>query len=308
MKPLRLQPIPDRTIWESHHISDLRKADQSYGTWWEVSAHPYCTNMVINLDKSLTLQELIEQDPEGLLGPGYTLHELLRLAFLDSKDDLSIQVHPHDAYALKHSNDYGKYESWYIVDAKPNATLVAGTKTADPEVIKQALKEGTLDQYLCVWPVQKGDYITIPAGMLHALGKDIVALEVGTNSNTTYRFYDYGRKDERGNLRSLHLKESFDVADFTLKPRFEPTQKESRRIGDTPCFTVDELYIQKDRKFILEKSYAIVSNLGEDTAILWEQEEIPIGHLESIFVPYSAQAFTLKKGTHVLLSQPGRKD
>lgn len=61
---------------------------------------------------------------------------------------------------------------------------------------------------------KKGDYIIIPQGMIHALGKGILALEIGTNSNTTYRFYDYKRKDSNGNYRHLHIKESFDVTDF----------------------------------------------------------------------------------------------
>ena len=60
------------------------------------------------------------------------------LAYLDTKDALSIQVHPEDDYALEHSNDYGKYESWYILDAKPGATLVAGTTINDAEQQKAA--------------------------------------------------------------------------------------------------------------------------------------------------------------------------
>ena len=138
----------------------------------------------------------IHQNPHDILGPDYTLHEMLRLAYLDSQDALSIQVHPDDDYAKKHDNDFGKYESWYIIDALPNASLVAGTNISNQEIIKKALKNGTLDQYLQKWPVKKGDYIIIPQGMIHALGKGILALEIGTNSNTTYRFYDYQRKDE----------------------------------------------------------------------------------------------------------------
>ncbi|MDD7280873.1 MAG: class I mannose-6-phosphate isomerase, partial [Erysipelotrichaceae bacterium] len=210
MKPLLLEPIPDYTIWGDNHISKARGYDKNYGTWWEVSAHPYCTNKIRNLENT-TLQQVIDNDPDNILGHGYTLHEMLRVAYLDAKDALSIQCHPYDEYALKTSNDYGKHESWYIVDALPGATLVAGTKTNDKEVIRNAVENGTLEQYLNYIPVKKGDYVIIPMGMLHALGKGIWAIEVGTNSNTTYRFYDYNRKDANGNGRPLHLKESFDV-------------------------------------------------------------------------------------------------
>ena len=167
----------------------------------------------------LSLIHIFEKNPDDILGPGYTLHEMLRLAYLDSQDALSIQVHPDDTYAKKYNSDFGKYESWYILDALPGASLVAGTNISNQEVIKEALKNDSLDQYLQKWSVKKGDYIIIPQGMIHALGKGILALEIGTNSNTTYRFYDYQRKDSNGNYRHLHIKESFDVTDFSKQDR-----------------------------------------------------------------------------------------
>ena len=240
MKPFVLKPIPDYTIWGCDRISKARGYDKNYGTWWEVSAHPYCTNEVLNIEGNKTLQDLINENMEDVLGPGLTMHDVLRLAYLDTQDALSIQVHPYDEYAKENANDYGKSESWYILDAAKGATLVAGTKTEDADVIKEALNNGTLEAYLKYVPVKKGDYIIIPAGMLHALGKDILAIEVGTNSNTTYRFYDYKRKDASGNERALHLKESFDVADFTLQPTFSKALEETHVIGDTPEFKVQE--------------------------------------------------------------------
>lgn len=309
MKPLLLKPIPDYTIWGGNTLSQYRGYDQNYGTWWEVSAHPYCTNEVTNLEESVTLQELIDRDPEGMLGKGYSLHEMLRLAYLDSIDRLSIQVHPYDEYAWEHVHDNGKFETWYILDAKPGANLVAGTTISDPEVIRKALEDHTLDQYLRHWPVKKGDYITIPDGMLHALGKDIVALEVGTNSNTTYRFYDYGRTDAQGNTRPLHLKESFDVADFSKEPHFVPAEHKTHRLGDTPVLTVDEIYADQDQVIDVQDTYGILSNVGEEKIqVIWEDQTIEVDRYNSLFIPHSAQEVTLKKGAHVLFSQPRKKD
>lgn len=304
MKPFLLKPIPDYTIWGNGNLSKARNKDKNYGTWWEVSAHPYCSNEVINFKEHKTLQQYIDEDLEGILGKGYTLHECLRLAYLDAKEALSIQVHPEDEYALKHSNDYGKYESWYIIDAKPGATLVAGTTTNDISVIKQAIEDKTIEKYLKKWPVKKGDYITIPTGTLHALGADIWALEVGTNSNTTYRFYDYERKDVHGNTRQLHLKESFDVVNLNTKSHFEAARKQTRRIGDTPYFTVDEIYADKDIILKQNGHYCILSNIDQDTSIIWNHEEIHIPQYDSVFVPANANEVVLKKGSHVLYSQP----
>ena len=301
MKPLILGSLHDYTIWGADNISKARGEDKAYGTWWEVSAHPYCQSPVLNMPGK-NLLEVIEENPEEVLGPGLGLHEMLRLAWLDTKDRLSIQVHPQDDNAPE--GDFGKSESWYVLDAKPGATLVAGTKTTDADAIRRALEAGTLDEYLVKWPVKKGDFIYIPSGMLHALGADITAIEVGTNSNTTYRFYDYGRTDARGNPRPLHLKESFEVTDFSLKPVFVPGSNEDHVLADAPQFTVVERFIG-DEPVEIEtgETYVVLSNVGENTDVIWNGEAFPLKALSSIVVPWSAGKVTLKNA-HVLESRP----
>lgn len=301
MKPLILGSLHDYTIWGADNISKARGEDKAYGTWWEVSAHPCCQSPVLNMPGK-NLLEVIEENPEEVLGPGLGLHEMLRLAWLDTKDRLSIQVHPQDDTAPE--GDFGKSESWYVLDAKPGATLVAGTKTTDADVIRKALEDGTLDEYLVKWPVKKGDFIYIPSGMLHALGADITAIEVGTNSNTTYRFYDYGRTDAQGNPRPLHLNESFEVTDFSLKPVFVPAANEDHVLADAPQFTVVERFIGDEPVEIeTDETYVVLSNMGEDTDVIWNGEAFPLKALSSIVVPWSAGKVTLKNA-HVLESRP----
>lgn len=302
MKPLLLEPIPDYTIWGSNRISKARGYDKNYGTWWEVSAHPYCTNKIRNVEGK-TLQDLVDEDMEGILGPGLTSHELLRCAYLDTQDCLSIQCHPTDEYGLAHSNDFGKHESWYILQAAPGATLVAGTKTNDKELLRKAVEEGTLEQYLNYVEVKKGDFVIIPMGMLHALGKDILAIEVGTNSNTTYRFYDYNRKDANGNGRPLHLEDSFAVCDFNLQPTVTKASNVTHCLGDTECYRVDELFLENDLEIETKDSYFILSNMGQDATIVWEDEEIVLPQYDSMFVPYNADQVKIKKGAHLLYSR-----
>lgn len=305
MKPFLLEHIHDYTIWGANHISKARGTNENYGTWWEVSAHPYCSNTIVGSNK--TLMDVIQENPDEILGKGYTLHETLRLAYLDTKDALSIQVHPEDDYALEHSKDYGKYESWYILDAKEGATLVAGTTIHDADEIKNALLNNDVEKYLNKVEVHKGDYIVIPSGMLHALGKDILALEVGTNSNTTYRFYDYNRKDKDGKTRPLHVKESFDVANFNLKPTFVAAKNTTHRIGDCPGFTVDEIYADQDFEVSCKEHYMIVSNIDQDCTIVWNDEKICLPKYDSMFVPFASKKITLKKGAHVLVSNPRKE-
>nr|WP_300740333.1 type I phosphomannose isomerase catalytic subunit [uncultured Dubosiella sp.] len=296
-----LEPIPDYTIWGNDILSKFRHADKNYGTWWEVSAHPYCTNPIKGSD--MTLQELIDSDPDQMLGQGLGHHEMLRVAFLDAKDALSIQVHPYDTYAAEHENDFGKDESWYVIDAVPGAKLVAGTKTSDPDTLKEAVKNGTLEQHLIYHDVKPGDYIDIPAGTLHALGAGIFAIEVGTNSNTTYRFYDYNRKDANGNTRPLHLEKSFDVADFARKPHVVEAKEETRVLSDMPSYTVTEVYAKEDVTYPQNGTYCLISNIGDDTSVETGEKEYELKKFESCFIPASASCVTIKKGAHVLYSK-----
>lgn len=304
MKPLLLIPSYSKTIWGANRISQFRQKEENIGSWWEVSAHPNGLSYVKNIEGNPSLLEVIQSNPDDLLGPGYTLHEMLRTAFLDTQDHLSIQVHPDDSYALKHSQDYGKYESWYILYADQDAYLVAGTTTDKKEEIEKALAEEKLEPYLKKWKVKAGDYITIPNGCLHALGKNILAYEIGTNSDTTYRFYDYNRTDTQGKKRKLHRKESFDVTDFSSQPVFLPAKKESHLLSDTPYFHVEELYTKDKEKIICENSYRILTNLSKESFLFtWENESMELGGLESLFIPYRAKEIEIPANVHVLVSQ-----
>lgn len=304
MKPLLLIPSYSKTIWGANRMSQFRQKEENIGSWWEVSAHPNGLSYVKNIEGNPSLLEIIQSDPDDLLGPGYTLHEMLRTAFLDTQDHLSIQVHPDDSYALKHSQDYGKYESWYILYADQDAYLVAGTTTDKKEEIEKALAEEKLEPYLKKWKVKAGDYITIPNGCLHALGKNILAYEIGTNSDTTYRFYDYNRTDTQGKKRKLHRKESFDVTDFSSQPVFVPAKKESHLLSDTPYFHVEELYTKDKEKIICENSYRILTNLSKESFLFtWENESMELGGLESLFIPYRAKEIEIPANVHVLVSQ-----
>lgn len=300
MKPLIMIPSPDYTIWGNDNVSRFRGADRPYGTWWEVSAHPYRNSALKNLPGK-NLQEVIDEDKEGILGPGLGMHEMLRLAMLDARDDLSIQVHPDDAHAP--ADDYGKAESWYIISAVPGATLVAGTDIDDAAAVRKALEDGTLDEHLVRHEMHAGDFIYIPSGLLHALGAGIQAIEIGTNSNTTFRFYDYNRRDKDGNLRKLNIEESFDSADFSLKPTIVRASDSTHSLLDAAQFSVAEKYISGPETILCGDTYFILSNMGDDTIIRWNGEEIPFGKWESALIPWNAGKITLENA-HVLESRP----
>lgn len=109
-----------------------------------------------------------------------------------------MQVHPDDSYALEHEGEYGKTEMWYILDCEENASLYYGfKKDVTKEEYKNAIENNTLTDILNKIPVHKGDVFFIPAGTVHAIGAGILICEIQQNSNTTYRVYDYNRRDKK---------------------------------------------------------------------------------------------------------------
>jgi len=138
--------------------------------------------------------------------------------FIDANDKLSVQVHPDDDYAKIHENgELGKNEMWYIINAAPDAYIYYGvTKGTTKREFQEAIRDGIVEKYLNKMHVYSGDIINIPAGTVHALCEGITLMEIQQNSDTTYRIYDYNRKDLFGNpLRELHVEKALEVIDFT---------------------------------------------------------------------------------------------
>jgi len=136
------------------------------------------------------------------------------------KKNLSVQVHPDDAYAKQYENGQnGKTEMWYVLEAKTGASLIYGfSKPIPPVQLNSYLENGTIEDCLQKIPVQKGDVFLIPAGTVHAIGAGIVLAEIQQSSNLTYRLYDYHRTDAQGNKRPLHIEKAKAVMQISTAP------------------------------------------------------------------------------------------
>lgn len=131
---------------------------------------------------------------------------------IDAKENLSIQVHPDNIYALENEGQFGKTEMWYIVDCDEDAYLYYGfSKKIDKQEFEKRIKENTLLDVLNKVYVKKGDVLFIEAGTIHAIRKGIVIAEIQQNSNVTYRVYDYGCVGADGKKRDLHIEKALDV-------------------------------------------------------------------------------------------------
>lgn len=218
MPILKLKPACKDYLWggsklrEEYNISsDLNPLAEA----WVLSCHPDGPSVVENgPDAGLTLPRYIEKHGRGVLGKNCARFEDFPILtkFIDAKGDLSIQVHPDNAYALEHEGQYGKTEMWYVLEAEPDAFLYYGFKhPIAKEEYKERIENNTLTEVLNAAPVKKGDVFFIPAGTLHAICKGIVIAEIQQNSNVTYRVYDYGRLGADGKPRQLHVAQALEV-------------------------------------------------------------------------------------------------
>jgi mannose-6-phosphate isomerase len=181
--------------------------------------------------------------------------------FIHSNDNLSVQVHPGDEYAMEHHGENGKTEMWYILEAEKDARLIVGfNRDLDREGFLAALNSGTLVETLNFEPVQKGDVIFMPTGRVHALGPGIVLAEIQQTSDMTYRIYDWDRKDASGKGRELHIDHALNVMDYrrqeNYKTSYTPLVNHTVDLADCPYFTTR--YMQFDRP--VDKDYSLIDS------------------------------------------------
>lgn len=139
--------------------------------------------------------------------------------FIDTSEELSIQVHPTDEYARLHENSSGKTECWIILDSGEGGGIFLGLKShVSRKSFVEALREKKeINELLNFYPVKKGDFFFVPSGSIHAIGKNITLAEIQQNSGITYRVWDWDRLDSKGMSRELHIEKSLDVINFDSK-------------------------------------------------------------------------------------------
>ena len=214
-EPFLLQPAGKDYLWGGNRLHTLFGKQlplHPLAETWECSTHPDgCSIVASGIDKGKTLAEVLQQHPEFLGTKTSATGDLpVLIKLIDAAKDLSVQVHPDDAYAQQYEHEpNGKTEMWYILEAEPGASLIYGfSKPMQPEQLDTCLKENTILSYLQKIPVKKGDVFLIPAGTVHAIGAGIVLAEIQQRSNLTYRLYDYNRTDATGKKRPLHVEKA----------------------------------------------------------------------------------------------------
>lgn len=291
LKPVRLMPAFKDYLWggtrlktEFNKKTPFEKTAES----WELSVHKDGESVISGGEyDGYTLREYIDKNGKEILGKNAQKFEFfpILIKFIDAADNLSIQVHPSDEYALKNEGEYGKTEMWYVIGCDDGAFLYYGfKKEITKEEFRKRIEENTLTEVLNKVFVKPGDVFFIEAGTVHAIGKGTMICEIQQNSNKTYRVYDYDRRDKNGNPRELHIEKAIDVAN--LKP---PEIMKTHRDGIlAKCryFTVEKLVCRKSADIVVDescfKSLIVISGSGTLSA---NGEEMSLEKGDSIFVP-----------------------
>ncbi len=261
-KPFLLQPAAKDYLWGGNRLNDdFAKAIpvSPLAETWECSTHPDGVSTVAGGEyEGYPLSLVLKDHPEFLgkhalavTGGKAELPILVKL--IDAKRDLSVQVHPDDAYAAEHENAaMGKTEMWYVLKAKKGAELVCGfNQDVTADLIRSAIQKGTIERYLNHVPVHENDIFFIEPGTVHAIGKGVVVAEIQQNSNLTYRLYDYGRTDKNGKFRELHIEKALEAANLnsSASPR-QPMRVLKYRNGCASEFLGRCRYFQTERMLI----------------------------------------------------------
>lgn len=211
---LYLEPVFKEMIWGGQRLREEFGYDipsGHTGECWAVSAHP-AGDLKISHGryKDCRLSWLWENQRELFGNAEGSVFPLL-IKIIDAKEDLSIQVHPDNAYAKEHENGaLGKTECWYVLDSARDASIVIGHNASDKEELSRMIREERWNELIRQSPVKPGDFFQITPGTVHAIKAGTLILEIQQSSDITYRLYDYGRLSE-GKPRELHIQKSIDV-------------------------------------------------------------------------------------------------
>lgn len=308
MKPLKLIPAVKDYIWGGTRLSkeygvqsDLKIQAEA----WVLSCHKDGASVVSGgRYDGMMLSDVIGEKGKEILGKNAGKFDYfpILIKLIDAKDDLSVQVHPDDGYAMKNEGQYGKTEAWYILDCDEGAELIYGlNRDMTREELKTSIEQGTLLDSVNRVKVKKGDIFLIESGTLHAIGKGILLAEIQQNSNVTYRVYDYGRL-QNGKPRELHIEKAVDVINLKAAPCDGKPQGEEESFDgykktllvSCPLFTVNRLEIAEKAALAADESSFVSLVAVEGNGVLMKDDIcMTLYKGESIFVPASFGEFEI---------------
>ena len=237
MSLIKLKSATKDYIWGGTKLKEIYKDVKSdkIAESWVLSFHDDGPSIIdSSKNHGKLLKDVLSKAEIGTKINEFPFFPVL-IKIIDSKGDLSVQVHPSDEYALKNENSFGKTEVWHILSHEKDAKLYLGLNdNYSKDEIEKAINEGTILKYMNAYNVTDGETYFVKSGTLHAIGKGITLIEIQENSNLTYRVYDYDRVDKNGNKRELHIEKALKVIDLN---KYEIEDKNPKILAKTKYFT-----------------------------------------------------------------------
>lgn len=269
------KPIFHEKIWGGRRLDTVFGYDipeGAIGECWAISAHPAGDCEVVSGPYAGETLSALWENHHELFGAAEGDRFPLLIKILDADGDLSIQVHPDDAYAAEHENgSLGKCECWYVLDCDEDATIIVGQKAADRAEFSKLVEEGRWSDLVNEVPIHKGDFFQINAGTVHAIKGGTLILETQQSSDVTYRVYDYDRVQADGTKRELHLEQSMDVVDYAAKAPESgqitaPEVDGVTELESNACYTVERVRVSGEKTLDQSHDFMCVSVIeGEGT-------------------------------------------
>lgn len=307
MKPYKFEPYLKTTLWGGYQIAPFKgifTAQPNIGESWEISGVPGHESVAIDrglvddIDVGLTLTQLIDKYKGLLVGNKVYKHFgnkfPLLVKFIDSRQDLSVQVHPNDELAMERHGCAGKTEMWYVIKSDVGAKIYSGLrKSITPDDYERLVSadnneengENPMASVIATHEAHDGDLYFLPAGRLHAIGAGNFLAEIQETSDITYRVYDFGRKDAHGKPRELHIQEARDAIDYQVWPEYRSSYDSTKPISqliNCPHFIVHRVVVQVASQVDFKTDSFVV------VMCLWGEANINGVHIhqgETILVP-----------------------
>ncbi len=303
-KILQFKPIYKKKIWGGRKFETYLKRNPgkgAIGESWEISDYGDDISIIENGEfKGKPFRECYKKYPQEILGDGFgnTENFPLLVKIIDATDKLSIQVHPDDAFTEKYDpKNCGKKEAWYVLQSDQGSEIICGfSKETNRENFKNLIEENNAEQPLQKIQPKAGDAFLINPGTIHGIGGGNLILEIQQSSDSTYRVYDYGRKDNNGSERELHLDKALNVINFRKsdgKERLNAVELPNRKT---------KLLSQTD-KFRME---LFETNESCYIPSMYEKNIFQILHV--IDGSFEAEELTFRKGDTFLATASGMKE
>ena len=301
MELVKLYPRVKDYIWGGNYFQRFSKGLglERVSECWELSVRDEDSSLICSgPDSGRQLHDVLTKEDIGPCMNRFPYFPLL-IKLIDAKENLSVQVHPDDEYALKNEGSFGKTEMWHIISAEEGSGLYVGlNRDYSKEEIKRNLKEGTILNCLNFFRVKPGDNFLIKPGTIHAIGKGVRLIEIQQNSNITYRLYDYNRLGVDGKPRELHIDKALEVIDYH---KYEMRKEESDVLADNQYFKVKKLSFDGEIRLFANNQSFISFTFIEGEGMVNEER---FSQFDTFFLPYKKECLIKGKGI-VIVSEIG---